>query len=60
LDYCRLFSDEKKEPLPKGNSENDYYFKHFKFAAGNGFKQGRKYISGGLGAIINAFSQFGL
>jgi hypothetical protein len=35
--------------------ENDYYFEHFDFALSNGLSTwGVKYISSGLGAIINA------
>jgi hypothetical protein len=35
--------------------ENDYYFKHFKFCLEQWFSTwGVKYISSGLGAIINA------
>jgi hypothetical protein len=41
--------------------ENDYYFEHFEFCLEQWFKYlGVKYISSGLGAIINAISQFGL
>jgi drug/metabolite transporter (DMT)-like permease len=35
--------------------ENDYYFEHFEFCLEQWFKYlGVKYISSGLGAIINA------
>jgi drug/metabolite transporter (DMT)-like permease len=51
---CGLLSD-LKEPLPKGKQwKTIIILSILNFALSNGFNLGVKYISSGLGAIINA------